>query len=74
MKLKVRRFSAFGDDNHTKIDDQIDVLKRRLTEDEIFERLIEDPDRESNMVEAANWLTGEESERPSAGWAHLVQK
>jgi len=38
MKPNVKRTSIFGDNHHDAIDAQIEVLKNRLTEDEVYDR------------------------------------
>lgn len=75
MKPNVRRGGMFGGDHHASIDFQIEVLERRLTEDQIWDRSEgdDDPQRDAAM-EARRWLDGEETDLPSKNWEELVQK
>lgn len=79
MKPKIRRTTAFGDDNWEKIDAQIEVLEKQLDEEEVYGEFEDhdDPDRTSDVVsaarEAVEWLEGQQKEPPSADWEPLVQ-
>lgn len=61
------RRTIFGDDNHAKIDLQIQYLKGEIdiTADEWGDY---SDDEQSAILEAQNWEEGEEKESPSAGW------
>lgn len=85
MKPKVRRYSAFGDDNHVAIEAQIEVLEKNLTDTMIDSRSVfedEDDYEESDKwktntrdaaCEARKWLDGKsEDGKPSQGWENLV--
>jgi hypothetical protein len=82
MKPKVRRKTAFGDDNWEKIDAQIRVLEEDMDEDAIYAAWGDDNDPEHNLDlihnarEAREWLDGVETppELPSDGWKGLVQE
>jgi hypothetical protein len=82
----VRRYTAFGDDNHAAIRAEIAVIEENLDNDAIYERFqpIDDegePDESGNnrgeldaALGARWWLDSEKgSERPSIGWKPLVQ-
>jgi hypothetical protein len=81
MKPKVRRKTAFGDDNWEKIDAQIKVLEEGMDEDAIYDEWSDPDDPEKNIeiihdaCEAREWLEGEDTppELPSKGWEHLVK-
>jgi hypothetical protein len=82
MKPKVRRKTAFGDDNWEKIDAQIRVLEESMDEDEIYAAWSDDNDPEHNQdlihnaLDARQWMEGDvdEPELPSKGWENLVQE
>ena len=79
LKSKVRRYTAFGDDNHVAIGTQIDVLVDRLSEDEIYRIAEEDgwSQRErDSALEAAVWLSGEQEQLADdpEGWLSIVRK
>lgn len=83
-KPRLRKLTAFGDNNHDAIDAQIEVLKNKLTDDQIDARSqFEDDDTygddslwTTNVRDCANataqWLTGDEPEKPSSGWSSLL--
>jgi hypothetical protein len=80
MKPNIVRYSMFGDDNHAKIDAQIEVLEERLSEDEVYNRFedSDNPDRTYDLVScaryAAEWLIGQaEDGVPSKGWEGLAK-
>lgn len=67
IKPRVRHFSMFGDDNHARIQAQIDTLKEGLTEDQIYDRWDgedeQSPDLVSEALSARAWAdTGETSD------------
>lgn len=75
--------TMFGEDNIEAIDASIEVLTERLTEDEVMERSgNEDEEDDSKWSQhtgdiardAAQWLAGEETERPSEGWKIFKKK
>lgn len=81
IKPKIPRTNFFGDNNHDKIDAQIEVLQEELSEDEVYDRFEdeENPDRTmeivSNARQAALWLIGESDDgAPSNGWKELIRK
>ena len=76
MKPFVRHFSAFGDDNHAKIDAQNKALEEKMDEDDVYNEWPDSGDYEllNNAQDAINWRDGEsESEdgSPSQQWAIL---
>lgn len=66
-KAYIPRTNAFGDDNHRKIDLQIEELETGIddTADEWNEF---SEDEQSAILEARNWAGGDADESPSAGW------
>lgn len=79
-KTRIRKINGFGDDNHAGIDAQIDVLKNRLDNDDIYDTYgDEDSDDYSESIlshalDALAWLEGDSgSEKPSDGWKGLVR-
>ncbi len=74
MKPRVRQFSAFGDDHHAAIDAQIEVLEMGLNDDDVYDRF---EDEGQNVLDEAlhayEWLTGENENAPSVGWAELAK-
>lgn len=83
MKPKVRRMTAFGDDNHAAIEAQIEVLENDLSEDDIYNRANEETAaaeelwterQRENATHARQWMDGEEKESPSQSWAGLAKK
>lgn len=67
-KTLVPRTGVLGD-NHQAIDIQIEVLEKRLCEEDIFTRWGLDDHHRNNAMDAYLWLTREMDETPSAGWA-----
>jgi len=63
IKPKVRKMTAFGDDNHAAIEAQILVLTETMTEDQIWDEWPEDSNSHErirdNALDAYNWMTGE---------------
>lgn len=88
IKKYVPRRTAFGDDNHESIDFQIEVLEKKLSEDDVYNRCHredEDDGRKeddsllsSNTLDAAlsarRWLDADGEESPSTGWADFAPK
>lgn len=73
IKPKVRRLTAFGDDNHKAIEVQIDVLKGTLDENGIYEEYEDDDHLRDNGLEALAWMKGEsEIESLAREWATLT--
>lgn len=72
LKPKVRRLSAFGDDNHAAIGAQVKVLRNRMDEDDAYERYDDEDYLADAATEAARWLAGDEDEAPSVGWKALA--
>ncbi len=55
---------------------QIEVIEKRMTNDQIYDKLDEEEWNETlvdSANDARNWLTGDEPEPPSKGWAELVE-
>jgi len=75
MKPKVRRYSAFGDDNWRAINAQLDALRSRLTHSDVDRKYPDDDqmDDHSNAMEASNWMVGSTETPPSEDWLSLVQ-
>jgi hypothetical protein len=62
------RRTMFGDDNHRKIDLQIDALKGEIdTTTEEFNDYY-NFDEQSTITEAIDWMNGQIEEAPSKGW------
>lgn len=74
MRDSVRRFTAFGDDNHAAIDAQIDVLERNMDDDEIYDRYANNDHERKAALQARAWWDGDEDESPSKSWEPLVRK
>lgn len=76
MKLSVRKFTGFGDNNHEAIDAQIMTLEEDFSEDEVYEKQ-DDEEWTENQVDSAmdaiRWRD-EDEEAPSESWAPLIQK
>lgn len=78
LKTTVPKITMFGDNNHERIDAQIEVLEKRMTEKQVEQRFYIDETTEdyqdgdndlwSNAGEAQRWMMGEEDESPSTGW------
>ncbi len=79
-KGNIPSHTSFGDSNIAAINVQLEVLRERLTEEQVFDRAEENgwSDRVTeNACDAAMWLTGEEPDnRPSSenNWGGLVRK
>lgn len=82
LKPKVRKRTAFGDDNHAAIDAQLDVLRKRMNSDDVYDTYgDEDADEFDQYVldsalAAHDWMTGlvdSDEEAPVAGWSGLAQ-
>lgn len=80
MKPKVRQYSSFGDDHHEAIDAQVDVLERRLEENDIWDRWQDamDPEEMPHALDSAlaarRWLDGDNVDgAPSKDWKELAQ-
>jgi t-SNARE complex subunit (syntaxin) len=70
----VPRHNFFGEDNHRKIERQIEVLVDGNTLDDVYATIDDDEGPSSGdeaALEAARWLDGANEEAPSSGWAHL---
>ena len=66
--------NIFGDNNHQKIDLQIETLKGEIdtTCDEFEEEMTDD--EKSACFEAVYWMEGESDESPSSGWDNFKPK
>jgi hypothetical protein len=80
-KMRVTKYSAFGEDNHAAIDAQINVLTNSMTEDNVCVnyRYIGEDDFNGRYIfeaaiETALWLSGERNEDPHLDWSHLTKK
>lgn len=78
MKPNVRRSSIFGDDHWAAIDEQITVLTKRMSQDEVYDTYASENYKEnvfSAADDASRWMAGEEDMKsPSNNWKELVQK
>jgi Fe-S-cluster formation regulator IscX/YfhJ len=74
LQMRVRQFSAFGDDNRRAIGAQIEVLEDWLDEDDVDTRFADEADNVRDAAyEAAAWLSGTtEPGGMSEGWAELT--
>lgn len=81
MKPKVRKLNAFGDNHHTAIDAQINVLEQRMTSDQLHDAYGADAmgeDFDENEFAAAliahDWMTFQAAsdDTPSSNWQELV--
>lgn len=78
LKKTIPKKTFFGDDNHERLDAQIEVLENRMTEKQIENRFYVDETSEdyhegdndlwSHAGEAHRWMVGEDKEAPSSGW------
>jgi len=74
MKPFVRQFTAFGDNNHDKIDGQIKALEEMGDEEEADDEWVDEADNEirMNACDAIRWKNGEDDgAQPSRNWASL---
>lgn len=72
-KLYAPHHSMFGDDNHAKIDLQIDYFRGEIdTTAGEFDELSDDD--QSAIMEAVDWKNGDSKESPSAGWDNYKPK
>ena len=78
MKPKIRRYTAFGDDNWEKVDAEIRVLEKRMDQDDVDEHWDGENDRDrelhSSACDAVEWLEGGSVASPSSEWESLVEK
>jgi hypothetical protein len=67
-KAYAPHYTMFGDDNHAKIDLQIEYLRGDM--DTTAEEFDDDfkEDEISSILDADNWKTGASDESPSSGW------
>jgi hypothetical protein len=75
----IRQRTAFGDSNRAKIDAEIRVLEKNMTQDQIEEHWDGDSESERALFwsafEAREWLDGDsEEETLSESWLPLVVK
>jgi hypothetical protein len=77
MQPKVRRYTAFGDDNHEAIEAEIQALEENATEEETYD-WEKDGEFSQHACESARsvilWRDGEEDESPSESWEPLVKR
>jgi hypothetical protein len=66
--------NVFGDDNHRKIDLQIEYLKDEIdtTADDEWEQY--NYDEQSAIMEAQSWMECDSDESPSSGWDNYKPK
>lgn len=66
-KQYIPKVTAFGDDNHHRVDLQIEYLRGDIdiTADEFEEY---SHDEQSTIMDADSWKTGDSNESPSSGW------
>lgn len=74
MRPNVRRWTAFGDDNHRAIQVQIEVLESDLDEDDIWGKWGRSEHLYPNAQHAREWLDGEADWSPSEDWKDLVRE
>ena len=72
MKPKIRRRTAFGDDNHAAVEVQIRVLEGGLDDDDIYGRWDMDEYLLDSAIAAYNWREYGDEEPPSKDWEGLV--
>lgn len=74
MMPKVRRYTAFGDDNHKRIGIAIAVLRSDWDEDDISARY-HDADENSEAYGVLMWKLGEDGDdgSPADQWQELVK-
>jgi hypothetical protein len=72
LKPHVPKWSHFGENNHAKIDAQIDVLTERRDDDDVYAHYDDGPERES-ALDTAEWLMGNLDVKPSAHWEHFAK-
>ncbi|MGE0333193.1 MAG: hypothetical protein AB7P37_21140 [Ramlibacter sp.] len=73
IKPRVRRYTAFGDDNHALIDAQIDVLECRFSNDDVHNMYPIGTMLLDNAIDAVDFLEGNgESLCDKDGWGGLV--
>jgi len=84
-KEKVRRYTAFNDDNWKAIEATIEVMESNMTEDAIFDKRADEND-EAQMeddalwnghtsdaaLQARHWMDGDEDESPKDSYAQLA--
>lgn len=59
MKPNVRRSSAFGDDNRTAVQAQIDVLNDNMTNAQIYDRYEDGSSELESAIQARMWIDGD---------------
>jgi len=77
MKPRVRKETAFGEDNHAAIEAQIQVLGGALDLDDMDEKLDDDEWTQyafDSAREALEWMEGDEEISPSENWAPLAKE
>lgn len=71
LKPKVRKRTAFGDDNHAAIDAQLAVLRERMSSDEVHDAYGDQYTFDA-ALSAHDWMTGDlasDEDAPAASWA-----
>lgn len=65
--------SAFGENNHAKIDAQIKTLSNDLEIDSYEWDCLPEPEQ-SAALDAQNWKDGDDDDSPSSGWEIFKKK
>jgi len=73
LRLRVRQFSKFGDDNHDAIKAQIAVLEMGADAKMVYSLRLSHY-AESSAIDAVQWRDDGEEESPSEDWAPLVRQ
>lgn len=73
MKPFVRQYTAFGDNNHDRIDAQIAALEDMDCDEDVDDAYPEEDqmDIASHARDAMNWKIGNEDVSPSENWKSL---
>lgn len=83
LRGQLPKLSPRGEENHTCIDAQIEVLNNKFTEDDIYERgdiettptkKFWNSDVRNSAMSALNWKLGESFEAPSVDWDVMLKK
>jgi hypothetical protein len=76
LQGRVRRYTAFGDDNRAAIIAQIGVLRNRRTVDDVYRDFHLSDYEQSSALSAADWLSGDlaaDELSPADSWRGLEQ-
>jgi len=83
MQPRVRKITAFGDNNHDAVFAQIEVLEKDLEDGDVYDRGEADPDDEDSepewtqhevdaAIEAIEWRDNDGVESMSESWKPLL--